>query len=118
RDGAAAQGSRDAAEMVATVTAQVTRWVEEHPAGFVQLPEPPFPGYSFAGPDLTPGRPFAARIEDGYYSGRDAAVVYELEDRATGRRRYVYHGNDGTGLPWNDTAQLDFLNPEARRAVI
>ena len=115
---AAAHGIRLAADMVANHTALDSRWVEEHPDWFVQLPEPPFPGYSFAGPDLTPGRPFAARIEDGYYSGRDAAVVYELEDRATGRRRYVYHGNDGTGLPWNDTAQLDFLNPEARRAVI
>nr|WP_255822703.1 hypothetical protein [Treponema putidum] len=26
--------------------------------------------------------------------------------------------NDGTGLPWNDTAQIDFLNKEAREKVI
>src|SRR5690606_3366417 len=99
RDRAAAHGIRLAADMVPHPTAPAPRGVAGPPDWFVQLPEPPLPGSSFAGPDLTPGRPFAARIEDGYYSGRDAAVVYELEDRATGRRRYVYHGNDGTGLP-------------------
>lgn len=39
-------------------------------------------------------------------------------DNQTGDVRYIYHGNDGTGLPWNDTAQIDFLNPQAREAVI
>ena len=29
-------------------------------------------------------------------------------DRGSGERRYIYHGNDGTSFPWNDTAQLDF----------
>ena len=32
--------------------------------------------------------------------------------------RYVYHGNDGTSFPWNDTAQLDFLKAEVREQVI
>ncbi len=32
--------------------------------------------------------------------------------------RYVYHGNDGTSFPWNDTAQLDYLKAEVREAVI
>ncbi|HEU6440350.1 MAG TPA: alpha-amylase, partial [Terriglobales bacterium] len=31
---------------------------------------------------------------------------------------YIYHGNDGTSMPWNDTAQLDYLKPEVREAVI
>ena len=31
--------------------------------------------------------------------------------------RYIYHGNDGTGMAWTDTAQIDFLNPEARAMV-
>ena len=35
--------------------------------------------------------------------------------RATGETRYIYHGNDGTHMPWNDTAQLDFLKPEVTR---
>ena len=36
----------------------------------------------------------------------------------TGDERYVYHGNDGTSFPWNDTAQLDFLDPAVREQVI
>ncbi|HEX7039265.1 MAG TPA: hypothetical protein VF202_04025 [Trueperaceae bacterium] len=118
RERAARHGIRLAADLVANHTAIDSRWVEEHPDWFVQAEEPPFPAYSFTGPDLSPGRPFAVRIEDGYLTGRDAAVVFERLDRATGERRYLYHGNDGTGLPWNDTAQVDFLNPEARRAVV
>ena len=40
------------------------------------------------------------------------------QDHATGEARFIYHGNDGTSMPWNDTAQLDYLNPEVREAVI
>ena len=54
-------------------------------------------------------------LEDHYYDRKDAAVVFKRLDRATGRVDYIYHGNDGTGLPWSDTAQIDFLKP-ARRA--
>jgi hypothetical protein len=39
-------------------------------------------------------------------------------ERSTGRTRYIYHGNDGTSIPWNDTAQLNYLLPEVREAVI
>ena len=35
-----------------------------------------------------------------------------------GEVRYIYHGNDGTSMPWNDTAQLNYLLPEVREAVI
>jgi hypothetical protein len=45
-------------------------------------------------------------------------VVFERRDRRTGDLRYVYHGNDGTSFPWNDTAQLDYLNPAVREQVI
>ena len=58
------------------------------------------------------------RIEDHYWDDSDAAVVFERRDTATGERRYVYHGNDGTSFPWNDTAQLDFLKADVREAVI
>ena len=43
-------------------------------------------------------------------------MVFRRSDAAG--TRYIYHGNDGTHLPWNDTAQLDYLNPEVREAVI
>ena len=38
--------------------------------------------------------------------------------RPSGETRYIYHGNDGTSFPWNDTAQLDYLNPAVREQVI
>ena len=58
------------------------------------------------------------RLEDHYWDNSDAAVTFERLDRATGERRYVYHGNDGTSFPWNDTAQLDFSSAEVREQVI
>ena len=45
-------------------------------------------------------------------------MVFKRVDHATGDARLIYHGNDGTHMPWNDTAQLDFLKPETREAVI
>ena len=39
-------------------------------------------------------------------------------DHYTGDVRYVYHGNDGTSFPWNDTAQLDYSKAEVREAII
>ncbi len=45
-------------------------------------------------------------------------MVFKRVDRWSGEERYIYHGNDGTSMPWNDTAQLDYLKPEVREAVI
>ena len=58
------------------------------------------------------------KIEDHYYEQSDAAVVFRRRDKWTGDIRYVYHGNDGTSFPWNDTAQLDYLNAATREQVI
>ena len=58
------------------------------------------------------------RLEDHYWDSSDAAVVFERRDRWSGERRYIYHGNDGTSFPWNDTAQIDYLNAAAREQVI
>ncbi|HZJ10570.1 MAG TPA: alpha-amylase family glycosyl hydrolase, partial [Trueperaceae bacterium] len=115
---AARHGLRLASDMVPNHTGIDAHWVEERPDWFLRLATPPFDAYRFAGPDLTPGRAIEVRIEDGYYDGSDAAVVFERRERATGERNYVYHGNDGTAMPWNDTAQLDYLNPEVRAVVI
>ncbi|MBX3139587.1 MAG: hypothetical protein KF875_02410 [Trueperaceae bacterium] len=115
---AAAAGLRLASDMVPNHTGLDSRWLVDHPERFVQLPEPPFPGYSFTGPDLAGGGAVEVRVEDHYYDGSDAAVVFERRDRATGEKRYVYHGNDGTAMPWNDTAQLDYLRADVREAVM
>jgi hypothetical protein len=57
-------------------------------------------------------------IEDGYWEHRDAAVVFQRRDKNSSDVRYIYHGNDGTSMPWNDTAQLNYMLPEVREAVI
>jgi hypothetical protein len=44
--------------------------------------------------------------------------VFKRVDQWTGAEKYIYHGNDGTSMPWNDTAQLNYLLPEVREAVI
>ena len=57
-------------------------------------------------------------LEDHYYDQSDAAVVFKRLDHFTGDTKYIYHGNDGTSMPWNDTAQLNYLKEEVREAVI
>ena len=112
------RGIRLAADMVPNHMGMDSRWMVEHPSWFLQLSAPPFPGYSFDGPDVSGDPAIGVFLEDGYWTQTDAAVVFKCVDRSTGTERFVYHGNDGTQMPWNDTAQLDFLQPEVREAVI
>ncbi len=111
-------GIRLASDMVPNHTGVFSKWVIDHPGYFIQTDTPPFPGYTFSGENLS-GHPGAEiRIEDGYYDKSDAAVVFQRVDKATGQVSYLYHGNDGTMMPWNDTAQLDMLKAEVREAVM
>ncbi|MFC2015330.1 alpha-amylase family glycosyl hydrolase [Chloroflexota bacterium] len=112
------RGIRMASDMVPNHVGIYSRWVVEHPEWFVGLDYSPFPGYRFAGPDLSADERVGIYLEDHYYDRSDAAVVFKRLDRWTGSERYIYHGNDGTSMPWNDTAQLNYLNPEVREAVI
>ncbi len=117
REQAARHGIRLGADMVPNHTALDAEWVLAHPDWYIQTDAPPFPGYRFSGPNLSPDPRADIRIEDGYYDRSDAAVVFRFEEKATGRVRYIYHGNDGTLVPWNDTAQLNHLLPEVRQAL-
>lgn len=112
------RGIRLASDMVPNHTGMDSRWINEHPDLFVQTKECPFPGYTFNGENLSLNDRVGVYLEDHYYSKSDCAVVFKRVDHQTGDVRYIYHGNDGTGMPWNDTAQIDFLNPEAREAVM
>ena len=118
KERAAKRGIRLSADMVPNHMGIFSRWVVEHPQWFIQMPYPPFPGYQFTGVNLSDDSRVGLQIEDGYWQHRDAAVVFKRIDSATGEVRYIYHGNDGTNMPWNDTAQLNFLLPEVREAVI
>ncbi len=115
---ARARGIRLASDMVPNHTGIYSKWVIEHPDYFIQSAAPPFPGYSFTGENLSEDPHVEIRIEDGYYNKTDAAVVFQRVDRRTNDVRYIYHGNDGTMMPWNDTAQLDMLKAEVREAVM
>jgi hypothetical protein len=79
---------------------------------------PPYPSYTFNSENLSDDSRTAIVLEDHYYNHSDASVVFKLHHYPDNRTRYIYHGNDGTSFPWNDTAQLDFLKPEVREAVI
>jgi glycosidase len=111
-------GIRLAADMVPNHFGIDARWVIEHPDWFLSLDQPPYPSYTFNSENLSDDPRVAIVLEDHYYDHSDASVVFKLHNHATNETKYIYHGNDGTSFPWNDTAQLDYLNPEAREAVI
>ena len=118
RDRAWSRGIRLTSDMVPNHMGIDARWVVEHPGWFLSLPHSPYPAYTFNGPDLSSDGRVAIVLEDHYWDGTDAAVVFKRVDRSSGEERFIYHGNDGTSFPWNDTAQLDFLQAEVREAVI
>jgi glycosidase len=118
RERAWRSGIRLSTDMVPNHMGIDSRWMIEHPDWFLSIDHSPYPGYSFDGPDLSDDARVGIFIEDHYWDRSDAAVVFKRVDRETGDQRFIYHGNDGTSMPWNDTAQLDYLKPEVREAVI
>ncbi len=118
RDNAAKFGIRLASDMVPNHMGIDSEWVINNPDRFLSLDHCPYPAYSFSGQNLSSDPNITIQIEDHYFDKTDAAVVFRRTDNRSGETRYIYHGNDGTSMPWNDTAQLNYLNPEVREAVI
>jgi glycosidase len=118
RDRCYHHGIRLASDMVPNHMGIDSPWVVEHPDWFIGREDSPYPAYSFEGPDLSNDGRVEIKIDDHYFEQTDAAVVFRRRDRWTGETRFIYHGNDGTSFPWNDTAQLDYLNPAVREQVI
>jgi glycosidase len=118
RDRAAARGIRLASDMVPNHMGIDSTWVIEHPEWFLSRPDSPYPAYRFEGPDLSNDGSVEIKIEDHYYEQTDAAVVFRRRDNRSGHVDYIYHGNDGTSFPWNDTAQLNYLSAAVREQVI
>ncbi|MDA3956454.1 alpha-amylase family glycosyl hydrolase [Oceanispirochaeta sp.] len=112
------KGIRLASDMVPNHTGIDSDWMIEKPDYFLQTNQSPYPGYTFQGLDLSPDPRIGLFLEDGYYDKSDASVVFMREDRVRNEKKYIYHGNDGTSMPWNDTAQLDFMNPLVREELI
>ena len=112
------RGIRLASDMVPNHTGIDSNWVIEHPDWFLALDHSPYPSYTFNGENLSHDDRVGIYIEDKYFSQSDAAVVFKRIDFWTGSEKFIYHGNDGTTMPWNDTAQLNYLNSKVREAVI
>jgi glycosidase len=118
RDRAWNFGIRLASDMVPNHMGIDSKWLVDHPDWFISLDYSPFPSYSYNGPNLSWDDRVGIYLEDHYYDDSDAAVVFNRRDQWMGDSRFIYHGNDGTSMPWNDTAQLNYLKPEVREAVI
>ncbi|MEP7134233.1 MAG: alpha-amylase family glycosyl hydrolase [Chloroflexota bacterium] len=112
------RGVRLSADMVPNHMGIDSQWVIEHPDWFLSLPYSPYPSYTFRSENLSDDLRVGIYLEDHYYEKTDASVVFQRRDHQTGDVRYVYHGNDGTSFPWNDTAQLDYSQAQVREAVI
>ncbi|MCK4726745.1 MAG: alpha-amylase, partial [Anaerolineales bacterium] len=118
RDKAWSSGIRLSSDMVPNHMGIDSKWVIEHPDWFISLDYSPFPSYEFNGPNLSWDDRVGIYLEDHYYDSSDAAVVFKRVDQETGESKFIYHGNDGTSMPWNDTAQLNYLLPDVRESVI
>ena len=118
RNRAMERGIRLASDMVPNHTGIDSELVRQRPEWFLSASEPPYPNYTYNGPNLSADSRYGIHIEDGYWNRSDAAVTFKRVDHLTGDTRYIYHGNDGTTMPWNDTAQLNFLHHEVREGVI
>jgi len=112
------RGIRLASDMVPNHTGLDSDWLKDHPEWYISTDNSPFPSYRFDGGDLSEDPDLSIHLEDHYYDRSDAAVVFKAHDHRNGNTRYIYHGNDGTSMPWNDTAQLNYLNPELREEII
>ena len=112
------RGIRLASDMVPNHTGLDSPWLKEHPEWYLSSEHSPFPAYRFDSGDLSADPEISLHLEDHYYDRSDAAVVFKHYDHRNDQTRYIYHGNDGTSMPWNDTAQLNYLNPELREAII
>jgi hypothetical protein len=93
------RGIRLASDMVPNHVGIYSHWVIQHPDWFISLDHSPFPSYNFGGPDLSDDERVSIYVEDHYYDRSDAAVVFKRVDRWTGRKQYIYHGNNNTSMP-------------------
>ncbi len=112
------QGIQLACDMVPNHTGLDSPWVFKHPDWFISIRNNPVEDFRFDSQNLSPEPTADIFLEKGYYDQSGAAEVFKYHSKTDGEVLYIYHGNDGTSMPWNDTAQLDYLNPETRQAVM
>ena len=109
-----AHGIKIGCDIVPNHTGLDSDWLIEHPEWYIHSDENPFESWSYDTPDLSPEKSVSIQLEEGYYKRIKAAEVFRYTNNQTGKVSYIYHGNDGTSMPWNDTAQLNYLNSKVR----
>ena len=92
-------------------------WLIDHPDWYIQANGNPSPYFQFNSPNLSSDPRVEIKLEEGYYSQTGASEVFQYRNNQTKENIFIYHGNDGTSMPWNDTAQLNYLIPEVRTAM-
>jgi glycosidase len=107
-----------ACDMVSNHTGMDASWIFDHPDRYIFTKESPNKDFTFNTPNLSDNPAGDIYLERGYYDQSGAAEVFKFVSRKDGEVRYVYHGNDGTSMPWNDTAQLNYLNQDTRKAAL
>ena len=114
--GPAASGSRPT--WSPTTWASTRAGSSSTPTGSSRSPSPPTPATRSAARTWprTSGSRSASRTTTGTTATRRSCSSGGTG--WSGDRRYLYHGNDGTSFPWNDTAQLDFSQAAVREQVI
>ncbi|MGV8027108.1 MAG: alpha-amylase family glycosyl hydrolase [Anaerolineaceae bacterium] len=111
-------GIRLCVDMVPNHTGIDSTWLLEHPDWYITVPKNPLKSFHFNSPDLSPTPNLSIKLEEGYYTQTATAEVFLYEDHQTGKKQFIYHGNDGTSMPWNDTAQLNYLDKRVREQVM
>jgi hypothetical protein len=106
-----------ACDMVPNHTGLDCPWVLDHPDWYIGTFKKPVSTWEYNSQNLSPLDGVQIRIEDGYYTQQEAAEAFQYTTSSGFGPLYIYHGNDGTSMPWNDTAQLNYLNPRVREEV-
>jgi glycosidase len=118
RDRAWARGIRLASDMVPNHMGIDSRWVIEHPDWFISRPDPPYPAYTFNGPNLSSDERVGIYIEDHYFDNTTRRWSFKRVDRwtarsATSTTATTARACRGTTPPSSTTSR-----PEVREAVI
>lgn len=116
-DKAAKAGISLACDMVPNHTGLDCPWILDHPDWYIGTFKKPVSTWEYNSENLSPRDGIQIRIEDGYYTQQEAAEAFQYTTSSGFGPLFIYHGNDGTSMPWNDTAQLNYLNPRVREEV-
>ena len=116
RDRAWQRGIRLASDMVPNHMGIDSRWVIEHPDWFISAGLQPL---SRRTPSTAPTCPRTSASASSWRTTTTTRPTPPWSSSAStagpASARYIYHGNDGTSMPWNDTAQLELPEPGGAR---